>query len=129
MKIQNWDPERHLPLLSTWLQGWGQADSAGDARMYPPTGYLIDDCALGFLYQTNAPLMGYLDGFVTDPAVSARRRHSALTVLCVALTHEARQRGIQYVVAATAVRGLQRIGRDLGFEVVGNGYQYLARST
>lgn len=127
MKVERWDPAKHLDLLGSWLRARKQADDAGDARMYPPTGFVIDECVIGFLYATNAPLIGYLDGVVSDPAVPAQRRFHAIEALCATLLGEARLRGIEILCAATPVMSLAGVCQDFGFKVVGTGYQYLAR--
>ena len=94
--------------------------------MYPPTGYLVDGCAIGFLYATNAPLFGYLDGIVTDPAAPARRRYRALNYLCVLLKDEAQALGIRILIASTAIRGLLGICKRHGFITYERGHEFIA---
>ena len=106
-----------------WLRAWGQADGAGDARLYPSTGFVVDQCAAGFVYTTNAPLVGYLDGIVTDPAAPARRRYFALECLCIALREEAHAAGLEVLFANTNVRGLAAISKRLGFHTYGTGFE------
>lgn len=127
MIVARWDPEAHIPLLAEWFRRHGKTWTTGDANLYPSTGFVVDQCAVGFLYTTNAPLVGYLDGFVTDPSATVRRRHRATKRLCEALTDEARAHGISLLCAATNVPGLVGIGRRVGFESYGSGYEYLCR--
>ena len=127
MKVEKWNPEKHMPLLASWLKGRGQAEDAGDARYYPSTGFVVDECAMGFLYATNAPLVGYLDGIVTDPAAPARRRYHALEALCAMLLGLSREMGIELLCASTSINGLVGICQDFGFKVYGSGYKYIAR--
>lgn len=128
MNVEFWSPDRHLSLLGEWLSKRGQADNAGDARLYPSTGFVVDQCVIGFLYATDAPYLGFLDGFVTDPAASARRRLAALERLCAALTGAADARGIKVLVASTNVRGLQRLSRRHGFSKYGDGFEMVVRN-
>lgn len=127
MKVEAWTPETHLPLLGSWLKQRGQANDAGDARLYPSTGFVVDQCAIGFLYCTDAPLIGYLDGIVTDPAASARRRYAALTRLCTLLSEAADAKGIRQLVASTRVSGLLRICKRNGFRSYETGHEFIVR--
>lgn len=123
MNVERWDPDIHLALLGNWLHERGQATGAGDARLYPSTGFVVDGCAIGFVYATNAPLVGYIDGIVTDPAAPARRRYFALECLCVVLRQEAKALGIEVLFANTNVRGLSAISKRLGFQTYGSGFE------
>lgn len=127
MSVERWDPDTHLELLGNWLRIRKQADDAGDARLYPSTGFVVDQCAIGFLYATNAPHVGYLDGIVTDPAAPARRRHRALERLCRALVAEAESLGIRMLVGSTNVRGLTTICKRQGFITYGQGFDLISR--
>lgn len=126
--IERWDPEIHLALLASWFGARGHAETAGDARLYPSTGFVVDRCAVGFVYATNAPLVGYLDGFVTDPAAPVRRRYRALQRLLAALEEEAAALGITSLLASTNVRGLMVLGARAGFAVYGHGFAYMAKA-
>lgn len=128
MRVERWDPARHLAILGEWLSARGQAANAGDARLYPSTGYVVDRCAVGFVYATNAPLVGYLDGIVTDPAAPARRRYLALESLCAALLKEADTLGIELLFASTNVKGLVDICKRSGFETYGIGFECITRA-
>jgi hypothetical protein len=125
--VEPWNPDIHLPLLEGWFFRHGKPPHAGDARLYPSTGFLVDQCAVGFLFTTNAPLVGYLDGFVTDPAVSGRRRLRAMERVVSCLEDEAKKHGIELLFAATNVRGLVALGHRAGFASYGTGFDYLVR--
>lgn len=127
MREERWSPEAHLPMLANWLYRHGKPPHAGDARLYPPTGFVVDGCSVGFLFTTNAPLVGYVDGFVTDPAVPARRRLRATERVVELLAEEAKSLGIELLFASTNVRGLAAIGRRQGFATYGKGFDYLVR--
>ena len=127
MSVERWDPDAHIDLLGSWLAERGQAADAGDARLYPSTGFVVDRCAIGFVYATNAPLVGYLDGIVTDPSASARRRLVALEELCDLLVDEAEKLGIALLYANTNIRGLVRICRRAGFVTYGSGFECVVK--
>jgi hypothetical protein len=127
MLVERWDPEKHLDILTGWLRAREEAEDAGPPGLYPPTGFVVDNCAAGFLFVTNAPLIGYIDGIATDPHVTSRRRYHAIEALLAVLLNESRHHGIRLLCAATAVVGLSGMGQQFGFKVLGHGYQYLGR--
>lgn len=126
MAIERWAPERHLGVIGSWLRARGQADDAGDARLYPSTGLVVDQCAAGFLFTTNAPLVGYLDGLVTDPAAPVRRRHAATKLLCLRLADEAAELGVELLLMSSNIRGVLQVCKRVGFSTYGTGFEYLA---
>lgn len=128
MNVERWTPEDHLPLLGEWLRGWGKALDAGDARLYPSSGFVVDRCAVGFVYATNAPLVGYLDGILTDPAATAKRRLLSLERLCAELVTEAGALGIGLLYASTNAKGLLRICKRHGFRTYDTGFDCLVRT-
>lgn len=114
-----------MPLLSEWLVGWNLAPSAGLSSLYPPSGFVVDRCAVGFVFACPGTTVGYIDGFVTDPKVSARRCHSAIKWLVEELLGEAKSLGITSLRACTNVRGLNAIARARGFVTTHRNSTYL----
>jgi hypothetical protein len=125
--IVAWNPEHHLPLIGSWLSARGKAADAGDARLYPSTGLVVDRCAAGFVFTTNAPLVGYLDGLVTDPAAPVRRRYFATRLLLSRICEMAKGLGVELLMVATDVRGLVGICEKEGFSMYGSGFSYLCK--
>lgn len=128
MRIERWDPDKHLGVLGGWLRARGQALDAGDAKLYPSTGFLVGRCAVGFVYATNAPHVGYLDGIVTDPKATGRQRYLALQDLCVELVGEAEHLGIKLLWATSDVKGLSRICARNGFVTYRTGFTCMYRT-
>lgn len=89
---------------------------------------MVNRCAVGFVYLTNAPAVGYIDGFIVDPSASAKRRYRALITLLDALLAEAARNGVTALMANTSVEGLIRIGEAAGFVRVGERLTCLVRS-
>lgn len=119
MKVERWNPKKHLPQLGAWHRAHGTAPHAGDARLYPSTGFVVDSCVVGFLFTTNAPHTAFIDHFSTNPSASTRRIHAALTRLIAELVNEAKTLGIQWVKGATAQPGIVRIALRQGFRNTG----------
>lgn len=126
--IERWNPEKHFDMLGSWLRAHGLAPDAIDPDLYPSTGFVIDDCVVGFVYATNAKRVGYLDGVVGDPTVSKERRKAAIELLCDVLIEECSQLGLTVVWAQTNFPGLVDICQARGFRKYGTGYTCLVRS-
>lgn len=127
MIVEPWDPNSHLSLMADWLRQRGHAIGAGDARLYPSTGFVVDRCAAGFIFVTNAPLVGYLDGLVTDPAAPARRRYFATRLLLDRVTDLAATLGIELLLLSTNAKGLVSVCKRAGFTAHGSGFQFLGK--
>lgn len=127
MRVERWNPAIHLELLSEWLRGRDQAPGAGEPGLYPPTGFVVERCAVGFLYVTNAPLVAYMDGVVTDPSSSMRQRFHAIDRLCAELLKEADRCGIELVFVSTNVKGLIDICKRNGCVTYATGFECMVR--
>jgi hypothetical protein len=124
--IERWNPAEHMPLLGKWLVARGLTTGAGWEELYPATGFVVDGCAIGFLYRTDAPHVGWLDGIVSDPDVPKTVRGPALYVLCKELYAEAERQGLRLVWATTAAPTLVAIGGELGAQVFGRDHVCLS---
>lgn len=122
MKIERWNPEKHYDLLGEWLRAHDLAPDAIDPELYPPTGYVIDDCVIGFVYLTNAKKVAYIDGVVGDPHADKGRRRAALETLCDCLLSDCSKAGIDVVWAQTDYTGLVGICESRGFRKYGGAY-------
>lgn len=92
MVVERWDPERHRTVVLGWLRAHGIDLSKFDDRMLPQTGFVVDGCAVGFMYHTDSQL-AFFDAIATDPTAPSSRRHAALDRLITALRDEARRSG------------------------------------
>ncbi len=128
MKIERWDPEFHLPLLSKWMVARGGSPEVGDARMYPPTGLVVDDCAAGFLFLTNAPLFGYLDSFITNPDAPGERRYKAMKLLFEVLIEEADSAGVRLLAGVSTASLIIHLGLESGFKLYETGLTHIVRN-
>lgn len=124
--IVPWNPTLHMPLLGKWLKTRNQADGAGGRELYPATGYVVDNIVVGFLYRTDAPGVGWIDGIVSDPGSSESDRAVALKSLVRELYAEADRQGLTLVWACTAVPSLIALGQAAGAKVFQTGLTCLA---
>lgn len=115
----------HGPLIEGWLRARGVGADLGIEGL-PPTGFVVDRCAAGFLYRTDG-CVAYVDSFVTDPEAPKYRRREALRVIMRVLSLEAEVAGFRVIAGATSVSSLVEASVSEGLEVVGSGCTYVAR--
>lgn len=115
MSWERFDYDRHAPLIAEWQRARGLTDHIGPRELYPNFGLIVDDCIVGFLYRTDAPGVGYLDGVIADPYADVEKRRVALDVLCAALVRAADEAGIVMLWAHTAARSLVDVCERNGF--------------
>lgn len=125
--IERFDYDKHAPLLAGWQRARGFGGDIGGRELYPRFGLIVDGCVVGFLYRTDAPRAGYLDGVIADPYADADRRAKAIDVLCEELVREADAAGIVLLWAQTAHPSLVGVCKRNGFLQFGTGYACLVR--
>jgi hypothetical protein len=124
--IEPWDPEIHMPMLTKWCAQSGF--TPGHLGFYPPNGYVVDKCAVGFLFRTDAPKLGYIDNVYTDQTVPALKRVKAIQLLCRKLCERADQLEVELVYAFTDMIALDRICQKNGFIRFGKEFSCLIRA-
>lgn len=66
-------------------------------EMLPVVGCIVDGVACGFVYRTDSAI-GFLDGFVTNPAASAEARQQGLAAVMRAIEAECRDSGTRVII-------------------------------
>lgn len=110
-----WDPVQHLEVVRPWAAARG-FDLRDDTL--PAVGFLSDDAAVGWLYQTDSGV-GLIESFVTNPAAPPKSRHAAVDEIGVALISEARHLGITRLLTMTPHRSIGRMAIRRGFTYLG----------
>lgn len=105
-----------LPDICGWYEVRGTP--APRYTSFPAIGMIEDEVAAGFLYRTDSDI-GWLEGYISNPAAELRRRTDALTLLTAALLEEARSRGVRTVVALAKTRGIERLSSRFGMRRCG----------
>ncbi len=99
MKVVPWNERREL--VRSWLNN-------GDLTLLPESGWVVDDCVVGFLYCTAVPV-AFVDVFTSDPNASSKRKYRAFEVLADTMKAGAKAAGVRMLVGMTHVRGLGRL--------------------
>lgn len=127
MKIERFDFDTHGPVIGRWLRERGHSSDIGTRDLYPDFGVVVDDCVVGFLYRTDAPKVGYLDGVIADPGVTTVRRLRAIDALCAELVRHADAAGLKLLWAQSAHESLVEVCERNAFIKFGTRYTCLVR--
>jgi hypothetical protein len=117
MKVERWKMAEHLPLLEGWIRARGMGQNAGDISQLPPTGFVIDRIAAGFLHKTDSG-RAFLGDIITDPASEPKHRGAALDVLLEMLRAEARDCGYTALAGTPSKASLIARFRAHGYTTV-----------
>ena len=69
-------------------------------RLYPPTGFIIDDVAAGFVTMTDTAL-ALVENVITNPRAPVRERDEALKLIITKLERTAYDWGYDFIVGIT----------------------------
>jgi hypothetical protein len=98
MKVEAWSRAAHWDLLESWAVARG-LPGLGFEDCYPHSGFVVDDCAAGFLYRTDAPGLAWVGSIIASPHVPKERRRAALRELIRALKGVALKTGVRHLVS------------------------------
>lgn len=85
-KINSWNNARCLPFIAE--------------HMFPDVGYVVDDIAAGFLYQTDSSLC-FIDGYISNPASDKAERKEAFDLITDNIIRAAKDHGFLSILAYT----------------------------
>lgn len=105
LEINGWYAKRMLATLTT--------------DHIPRLGRIEPGIAAGFLYLTDARAICLLEGFVTNPDASLRRRAKAIKEITESLMCVAKQRGFTGVIGLCRAPSVERLAHRLGFLRIG----------
>lgn len=112
-----------LDQINRWYIGHGQGPISTDGL--PPTGFVVDDVAAGFMYKTDGKL-GILEFWVSNPSATSDERHRAFTAIGDQFLKEAIRSGITRIWCLSAASDIIDRSKDWEFKPVGH-FELLVR--
>lgn len=106
-----------LDEMNGWYAARGQSPLS--IALLPEYGVLEPGVAAGFLYRTDAPSLGLLDGFVSNPEAPLRERAEALKEIAAHLVQSAKRQGVVILMAMCKSRGIERLAGRMGLHPIG----------
>ncbi len=96
--------------VKSWGAGWG---SSYNKDQFPLTGFIVDDVAAYFLYQTDSTAC-WLENLVSKRGVDEKIRNQALALLVDAILHEAKEMGFTVAYATTDSVSVAKRAKEQG---------------
>jgi hypothetical protein len=124
MKVERYDPERHRQWLRAWLDWHDERPVAPE--LLPPTGFVVPELAMGFLYETDAKV-ALIEVLISNPLASREARGQALDVVVETIIEEARTRGFARLLGYTALPAVVSRAERHGFSVGAERYTLVTK--
>lgn len=109
--------EDHYNELCSWY--WKRDLPCPRKEMIPPTGIVVENVAAAFLIGSEGS-MCFIEGVITNPAMSTRIRNEALKTCIKRVMEIAKARGYEQIVGMTKVqRIVDEYAKHFNFKVMG----------
>lgn len=110
--VETYSNARHYEMVCRWLAHRGMPNP--DKRLFSPTGFVVDETAVGFVMLTNSRQM-YIDHIAADPTKTPKQRDVALCFLIKALEDIARSHGAILVTVLANLPAMKKRFEKLGY--------------
>ena len=117
MKIERYEHAKHYDQVMGWLRKRDIKEVPQE--LFAPFGYVIDDCAVGFLVKTDAGVC-YIEHMAADPDAEEGRRDKALQLLFVLLENAGRAAGFKMITILTRLSAMKKRVEERGFSEFGD---------
>ena len=102
--------------LSRWVEVRG--GSLPDRDLFPPTGFIVDGVAAGFIYFTNS-LVAIIDCYLSNPFTDKELRDKALDLITVELIKYAKTHRCKLLKCDTKLEVIKHRALKHGFKALG----------
>ncbi len=119
------DPAIHGEMIRSWARRRELPELRLD--LLPPTGRIVPDLAVGFMYRTDTPI-AFIESFVANPDADAAERDAAIDRVVHALFDDLRAAGCELIWGWTARDVIVARARKHGFRVSEQPYTFVARA-
>lgn len=89
-----------------------------DLSYFPPTGFIIDDIAAGFILYTDSGI-ALIDGYISNPNCKKSEREKALNLITRALIESAKKKGCNVIKCDTKLDCIKIRATKHGFKSLG----------
>lgn len=124
MEAREFKPKWDYKIVASWWEGYGQAPVP--IHLLPWIGYIVDDVAAGFLYQTDSGI-ALLENFISNKDSRADARSDALDQITSALVKKAEELGYLHIIAFSSLPAIEERARKHGFSVGHKNYKIMAK--
>lgn len=112
-RIREYTPNDYSMLCSWWNT---HKFPPPPEAIFPQVGVIIDECAAGFLYQTDSAI-AWVEWIVVDPVCDKIKRRQALDLLIDELSALAKNKGFKVIFTSVEHEGLMDRLKTKGFAI------------
>lgn len=125
IQLKTYEPEKHEEMLKTWLDQWKLSHKVID--ILPTTGWIIEDIAALFVYETNSKIC-FIECMISNKKMDKEVVNHALDILVKSTIINMRGKGYKYIGANTTYKSVVDRAKKHGFTVNPESYSYFARA-
>lgn len=114
-KLKAFQPEDYQS-ISSWQAARGK--NAPPLELLPPTGFIVKDLAVGFIYYTQSRL-AFIEHYIANPLADKAARAQAMDIITQMICLDAQMRGVKILVAGTQIKNIETLALKNGFKSVG----------
>jgi hypothetical protein len=118
------DAERHTDMVRDWAAHRSNINVPFDRL--PPTGFVIEDLAVVFMYRTDGPVV-LIEALITNPESTAELRGAGIERVVGALFDQARAEGYRVAMAVTPRGAIVERAKRLGFTAASEPETFISR--
>ncbi len=112
MQVQRFDPTLHYDAFCAWTRWYQMTPLA--LPFLPPTGFVVDGVAMGFLYKTDSK-MAWIENLSANPVLPREQRTCGLDLVVAAIIEESRAQGFEVLIGYTNVQAVIDRALNHGF--------------
>jgi len=120
MTIEKYDPARHYEMLCKWLRFYDM--ELIEAAILPPTGFVVEGLAMGFLYKSDGKL-AQIETLVSNGYAPREARDAATDLVVEAIIVEARASGFAVLQGITHLDAVVQRALKHGFTLAEQPYR------
>jgi hypothetical protein len=123
--IEVYEATKHEVELKKWLNQWKLSHNIID--ILPTTGWIIDNVAALFVYETNSK-MCFIECLISNKDLHKEITTHALDILVESAIINMRKKGFKYIGANSTYESVIERAKKHGFTVNSENYKYFMRS-
>lgn len=109
--------KKDIPTINAWYQA--RKLPPLHPELYPDIGYIVENVAAGFIYQTDSVLC-FIEGYIANPQTSKEERKAAFDEITTALIRTAKDHGFKSILAYSQLEEIRKRCERYDFKFKGH---------
>lgn len=117
MKVEEFNPIHHYIQMCSWY--YAHNIQPMSIEFYPAKGFIIENIAAGFLYQTDSNVV-FAENFITNPLESPEKRFNALELISKYILEYVESIKPKKIIVSSKERSMIERAKRLEFKEIDN---------